>query len=818
MNRSHSEKRVLRNGLLCLTFTFLQPGAVAWPVEPIDFSRTIAPILEQHCVRCHSPVNEKGDISLATIDDLRDNGYVVAGEPDSSYLIDLITAADGDRPEMPKDGNPLAAEQVVLMRRWIAEGASWPEEVVVRAKAKADSAWWSLQPLATLQPPSPQAITAPWIANPIDRFVFAKLAEHQLRPNPPAGRRSLIRRATFDLIGLPPTPDEVEAFVSDPDPNAYERVIDRLLQSPHYGERWGRHWLDVVRFGESNGYERNFIINDLWPFRDYVIRSFDEDKPFDQFIREHLAGDFFGKDQPDVEVGTAFLVAGPYDDVGNQDAVQAAQIRADTIDEMIRATSEAFLGLTIGCARCHDHKFDPIQQRDYYGWYATFSAVRHGSRALATAEQQAARAAKLKPLEERRDGLTRQRDALLQTGMARAGERAAESTEQENSELATLNRELADVNREIAAIEPLPMVWVGTRNAGDARGPFHVFLGGSSQRKGDEVVPASLSVFNGMPQATAPADKTAADQSSAGGGHLPLGDSRRTFSYQLSADSSEAERRLALADWIAHRDNPLTPRVLANRLWHYHFGTGLVDTPSDFGYMGGRPTHPELLDWLAAQLRDHDWRLKPLHKLVMMSQTYQQSSELRDDAAKVDGDARLLWRFPPRRLSAEEIRDTMLFVSGKLDTTSGGPGFRLYHVMQDNVSTYVPLDEHGRETYRRAVYHQNIRASVIDLITDFDQPDCAFSTPNRAETTTPLQALTMLNHSFTLDMARFMAERLRREAGEDPTAQVQRIYALCYGRQPTEPETTACVELIGQHSLVALCRVILNTSELIYVN
>ena len=285
----------------------------------------------------------------------------------------------------------------------------------------------------------------------------------------------------------------------------------------------------------------------------------------------------------------------------------------------------------------------------------------------------------------------------------------------------------------------------------------------------------------------------------------------------MGVDSSEAERRVALANWIVHDDNPLTPRVLANRIWHYHFGTGIVATPSDFGFMGDRPSHAALLDWLAAKLVKDQWRIKPLHKAIMMSRTYRQASDYRDDAARIDGDARLLWRFPPRRLSAEEIRDTMLFVSGSLDTTKGGPGFRLYRYLRDNVSTYVPLDNHGVETYRRAVYHQNARAARTDLMTDFDQPDCAFSTPRRAETTTPLQALTTLNHSFTLDMALALADRIQGDAGDNHESQVQQLFALCYGRPPTEKETRACKDLIVQYGLSALCRVLLNTSELIYV-
>jgi hypothetical protein len=321
-----------------------------------------------------------------------------------------------------------------------------------------------------------------------------------------------------------------------------------------------------------------------------------------------------------------------------------------------------------------------------------------------------------------------------------------------------------------------------------APGPFHVFLGGSPQRVGDEVLPSSLSVFEGSPA-----------------------------SYKVEIAKPETDRRVALAKWITAKENPLTPRVLANRIWHYHFGTGIVDTPSDFGYMGGRPTHPELLDWLANELQQNGWKLKPLHRLIMTSQAYQQSSAWNEGTAREDGDSRLLWRFPTRRLSAEEVRDTLLSVVGKMDFKMGGPGFKLYEYQQDNVATYVPLDVHGPETYRRAVYHHNARAARVDVMTDFDCPDPAFSEPRRASTTTPLQALTLMNHSFSLDMAHAFAQRLESDAKTKP-AQVQRAFSLAYAREASADEIQAGVKLIKAHGLRAFCRVLLNSNELINLN
>lgn len=924
--------------------------------NPVDFAKQVAPVLEKKCLGCHNPNNAKGDISLSTMEEVlrSDSELVIPGKAlDSDLYLVATPEEEGEKPYMPEEGDPLTEEEAALLERWIDEGASWPDGLVLHEASKADKTWWAYQPLAEPEHDS------------IDAFIDEKLEEKGISRSGEADRRILIRRATYDLIGLPPTPEEVESFVEDDDPEAYGKLIDRLLASPHYGERWGRHWLDVVRFGESNGFERNVIIDNIWPFRDYVIRSINEDKPFDQFIREHIAGDVIGKGDPEVEIGSAFLVAGPYDNVGNQDPVQKAQIRANTLDEMISATGQAFLGMTVGCARCHDHKFDPISQKDYYQLYATFSGVKHGQRVLATPEEQRVHRETLAPLQSTKAEIEKElksvesaidargkeiageweakwtrpvvdrmgteerfapvtakfvrlvseatdknaatgngfridefeiwssgetpvnvalasngarasgaariiedfpdaygpqlaidgkagarfistsntltielkepteidrvlfssargeetpehgkflfvgeyrvevspdgknwnevahgRDRKPVTGSHRTARlRRAVTTPEDQEQLAEIRKRLAEVNRKIAAVPPLPAIWVGLRDPAMAKGPFHLFLGGSPQKKGDEVVPASLSTLEEV-----------------------------TPGYELAKEAKEEERRRELADWITHPENPLPARVLANRLWHYHFGTGIVDTPNDFGYMGGRPTHPELLDFLARRLRENGWRLKPMHRLIMLSESYRQSSEWRKEAADVDGDSRLLWRFPPRRLSAEEIRDTILFVSGKLDPAMGGKGFRLFRYLQDNVATYEPLDEHGPETYRRAVYHQNARASVVDLMTDFDQPDCAFSAPRRAETTTPLQALTMLNHDFTLDMAAALAERARNSGAKTPGEQLERVFRVAYQRSPDDEERRVAVEALESIGLEAFCRALLNSSELIYLD
>ena len=937
------------------------------PSRPrVSFEREVAPILERHCLRCHADADRKGGFSLTSRADLFDKRVVLPGRSSAGRLLALVTAAPGDKPRMPKDGTPLAPSEVDLLRRWVDEGAAWPAGLTLKDRTRADRSWWSLRPLAAGEPPSPPGMPAAWRVSPIDRYVFAALQARGLRPSPHADRRSLIRRLSYDLTGLPPTPEELAAFLQDRAPAAYERLVERLLASPHYGEHWGRHWLDIVRFGESNGFERNVIIPNAWPFRDYVIRSFNEDKPFSRMVEEHLAGDVLAPGDPAVEVGTTFLVCGPYDNVGNQDAVQAAQIRADTLDDIIRATGEAFLGLTLGCARCHDHKFDPVEMRDYYALYATFAGVQHGSRVIADPETEKALDARRRPLDEARRRAESERARLERAILERAQRRAdeysrewvrdpvsrygteetfppvtarwlrlvvagrddnpaartgfridefevwtspapgqparnvaaaaaggkaegrsrkaqdfdaaygaaltidgrfgdhwiaeeprltltfarperiervlfssdrpralgqhpttafvsdyvievsldgqswtrvadsrhrrpvspehrrrrlldRETTGDERTQLERLAEERDRAERALAQIPPPPSLWVGTHQQND--GPFRIFLGGSPQKPGPEVTPASLS--------------TLADVAPA---------------YSLPANSPHGERRLALARWLTAAENPLTPRVLANRLWHYHFGTGIVDTPGDFGVMGGRPTHPELLDWLAGQVRTGGWRLKRLHRLIVTSQAYRQSSAFRPEAARVDAASRYLWRFPPRRLSGEELRDTILSIAGRLDRRMGGPGFRLYDYLEDNVATYVPREKVGEETYRRAVYHQNARAARVDLLTDFDCPDNAFSASRRVYTTTPLQALTLLNHSFTLDMAAALAQRLRAEAGADPGAQAERAFALAFSRSPTPAERGETAEFIRKRGAEALARALLNANELLYVD
>jgi hypothetical protein len=556
-----------------------------------------------------------------------------------------------------------------------------------------------------------------WVRNPIDAFVLARLESHQLHPAPPAARATLVRRATLDLTGLPPTPAEVDAFVNDAGGDAYERLVDRLLASPRYGERWGRHWLDVVRFGESQGFERDKPRDHAWRYRDYVIQAFNADLPYDRFVREQVAGDVLAPKSPAAIVATGFLVCGPWDEVGHeqQGAVSRRRVREEELEDMIAAVGQTFLGLTLNCARCHSHKFDPIPQRDYYRVKAALEGVRPGDR-------------------------------------------------------------------------PLP--GGGTAycvNPGKAE-PTFVLRRGDVEKPEERVSAGALSAVGAL--------------------NADLG---------LAPDAPEGERRRKLADWLASPDNPLTARVMVNRLWQYHFGRGLVASASDFGYNGDRPTHAVLLDWLASELLRSGWSVKHMQRLIMLSATYRQSAGPSPEAAAVDADNRLVWRFPPRRLEAEAVRDAMLAVSGRLNAAMGGPSYRPFRMTVFNSTFYTLLDETTPEMQRRTVYRMNIDSAKNPVLDALDCPDPSVKAPRRAVTTTPLQALGLMNNAFVLRQARHFAERVRHEAGSEPGPQVALAYRLALSRPPTESESDRAVIHVREHGIESLCWVLLNASEFLYL-
>ncbi len=1076
--------------------------------HPVDFAKDVKPLLERSCYKCHGAEKQKGklrlDLKAPALKGGSSGAAIVPGKGAESPLIVAVSGIDEDL-VMPEKGDRLTVEEVGVLRRWIDDGASWPDD----GSATNDplKTHWSFIPIARPEPPKVDDAGA----NPIDAFIAAKLREKALKPSPPADRRTLIRRVYFDVIGLPPSPEEVESFVADPDPQAYEKLIDRLLASPRYGERWGRHWLDVVRFAESNGFETNQPRPNAWPYRDYVIHAFNDDLPYDQFIREQLAGDAFGAD-----AATGFLVGGAYDEVKSPDPVLTANQRADELHDMVGTTSATFLALTVNCARCHNHKFDPIPQTDYYALKAVFAGVRHGERDMRPPDfaerQQAAESARaelepilarlgqLAPLartarsvvidDQTTEGfveLEKARgtaDHAAGTGRGEADQAGDQNTQQnigksyrwwedvagktvaayapkvagrfrvwlswgcgwhtQASDMTYLldadgdpastgdQSEIAHIDQRMFADgtgEPLPdkSLWSSFREAGihdftpttrllvragpdaapvtadtvifeeateeipvvstphlraqvtrgenverfapvEARfirfnirattgaepcldelevfatdghnvardatptssgdyagNPFHQLAHINDGQYGNEHSWISNESGKGWVQLELPKvltiervvwsrdrdpqprydDRVATDYDVAistdgqtwrivagSADRLPknyphkvdpirtrtglspnelveaasleqrraelekklreafaspkayagvLGNPEETFRFNrgdpmqprekmapgslsrfpnawtLPVEAKDQDRRLTLAKWITSPENPLTARVMVNRLWHYHFGAGLVDTPSDFGLNGARPTHPELLDWLASEFVARAWSVKAMQRLILTSATYQQASDATDAGLAVDAGDRFLWRFPPRRLEAEPLRDSILAVSGQLDLSMGGPGFDLFDPNTNYVKVYQTKTKFEPGDFRRMVYQAKPRAELDTFFGAFDCPDAGQSQPKRTSSTTPLQALNLMNSAFLLGQAQFLADRLKHEAGRDPTAQVTRAFGLLFGRGPTTEEASAATNLISQQGLPVFCRALYNTNEFITI-
>jgi hypothetical protein len=793
---------------------WLLAGSLA--AAPVSFQKDVRPILQARCATCHPSGHGASGISTETYRDLIEGNLIVPGKPEESILLRVVSPP---RVRMPKTGAPLSAREVEIIRQWIAGGASGDS-------VAQPSTWWSLRPLT----PGPH--------NSIDAYLTNRLRQEGLSYSPPASRATLIRRLTFNLHGLPPTPAEIEAFVNDKSPDAYSKLIDRLLASPRYGERWARHWLDIVHYADSHGYDKDKPRPNAWPYRDAVIRAFNEDLPYSDFVRYQLAGDVLAPNNPRAFELTGFLAAGPWDFVGHQELKEGATdknlTRSLDRDDMVATTISTFVSLTAHCARCHDHKFDPIPQEDYYRLQAVFAGIDRADRpydddpqvfaqrrALLAERQQLRR--QLQPWLDRIEFATspeivaldiRISDATLLLAHLGAPKNAAEQAEKQRLEqrlntdrqarlrlvealvgpepyaqAARLKADLAALDARLAALPAPRHVYSGSsdfdrtgnfRPALDPR-PIHLLQRGNVSSPGPLVTAGALRLLPGLPHEI---------------GDLP-----------------EGQRRAALARWITHPDNVLTWRSIVNRVWQYHFGVGLVDSPSDFGRMGSRPSHPELLDWLALWFRDQaKGSLKQLHRLILLSAAYQQSSAHRPDAAQIDADNRLLWRMNRIRLDAESIRDATLAAAGKIDFTMGGPGVRLFHFKDDHspVYDYAAFDPDQPAAYRRSIYRFIVRSVPDPFLERLDCPDPSLQTPKRNTTLTAIQALALWNNPFMVRMAAHIGQRT---AG-DPNA----LALLLWGRPATAAESALFQQYAARHGAANLARLLLNSNEFLFVD
>lgn len=714
-------------------------GSVELGSGNIDYLHQVRPILRQHCYRCHGAERDRGGLRL----DIKSEAFrggdffgpsIVAGDAEDSPLVQFVADPEADL-QMPPEQR-LSESEIAILVRWVNEGAVWPDGVDL-AEREDRRDHWAFKPLAKVMPPlpslgTPSADTPPadatgtaaaahegWGRGAIDAFVLAGLHQAGLQPAAPAAPVDWLRRVTLNLTGLPPTPEQAADFLHDlqqqVDPQAaYAAVVQRLLDSPRYGERWAQHWLDVVRYADTHGFEVNTERPNAWPYRDYVIDAFNRDTPYDQFVREQIVGDALGQD-----AATGFLVTAsvllPAQIGADEPSKRLA--RQDAIDEIVVNIGQTFLGLSVGCARCHDHKFDPISHADYFGMQALVAGVEYGERELATA------------------------------GTAMPG----------------------------------PAVgFVGRFRQPDT---IHRLLRGDPELPREEIAPAVIQ---------------------------SLGD------VALTAQASDQARRQALADWLVQADHPLTARVMVNRIWQAHFGTGIVATPSDLGRSGMPPSHPELLDWLAGEFIRSGWSVKHMQRLITLSATYRQLSDHDPAAAAIDAEARLLWRFPPRRLTAEELRDSMLAASGRLNLEMGGPGFNLFD-KRGGLSGFRPVESYQGDGLRRMIYAHKVRRERDAVFGAFDSPDGGQSAARRAESTTPIQALNLFNSRFTLEESAALATRIQYEVGSDPSAQLQQAWMIVLGRQPTPDESELAKPLVQQHGLTMLCRVLFNCNEFLFL-
>jgi cytochrome c553 len=980
--------------------------ALSCATQAADFETEVRPLLQKHCVECHGAKKQKGELRLDARSFAFKGGHggpaVAPGDKTSSLLFKRITSRDEDE-MMPPTGERLSPGEIEKIAAWIQEGALWTETEADRAASRDTRAGhWAVQPLRSSFPPEAG----------VDYFIRRGLDEKGLSMAPQADRRTLIRRLYFDLTGLPPTPEQVEQFEADPSPEAYEKLVETLLASPRYGERWARHWLDIAHYADTHGFERDQLRPNAWRYRDYVIQSLNADKPYDQFLREQIAGDILASEKSDSIIATGFLAAGPWDFVGQVEArseVLKRAARAGDLDDMVTQVITSTMAITINCARCHDHKLDPISQKEYFSLQAVFAGLKRDNReirageteriqnekkglesALAEARKQIAkingeafdladmvaggdgrgsgikgtgivlgkgafskektgyqrniapntlqepaydksktaprmikgvflpngsdpenRSVKITPEVSlpdipkttgdawdaiREGGLNAQvhakigavdfrsaghsllgihanggivfdLDEVRKAGgganlvfTAQAGFGASPSVASTKADFTVyvdgtkaLERTGLKKNDTLNVEVKLPasarFLTLMATDGGDGIGSDLFFLG--DPRLAPELAPAALTdaargelerlkaeasrlekAVKSLPQpeqvyAVTSAATPPVVRIHVRGNPEQEGDEVQpaSFAWSTHAPASlgdnatpEGQRRLALAKWITDPGNPLTRRVIVNRLWQHLFGRGIVPTPSDFGLGGQPPSHPELLDWLAQELLANGWSLKKLQRLILLSDSYrQQSSTPNPGAQSLDASNRLVWRQNPRRLDAESLRDSVLSTSGRLNLAAGGPGFRDFKYTEAYAPIYEYKTEDDPEVQKRSIYRFVVRTTPHQFLTTLDCPDPANLTPVRSQTTTALQALTLSNNAFMLQQARHLAARAENETAPGQAA-VRRAFQLALLRHPTHPELKAAERLASEQGLFALCRMLLNANEFMYLD
>ena len=866
------------------------PGAAQ--TGPGTFADQIRPIMERTCWNCHGEAAQLSDLDLRTRDGALAGGArgpaIVPGDAEGSRLYRFVAGLD--QPAMPMSGEPLTDAELAAVRAWIDEGAHWDAGGATDADAALATLenselppgardYWAFQP--PVQTPVPASDV---YAHPVDRFLDAARLTADVDAAPRADRLTLLRRAYLDLIGLPPTPEQVEAFLADTERGAWERLIEELLDSPHYGERWGRHWLDVARYADTDGFEQDYVRVNAWRYRDYVIDAFNRDKPYNQFLREQIAGDELDHVTDETLIATGFLRAGPRVNFREKDNPER---RHDYLDDVLATIGRGVLGMTVHCARCHDHKFDPILQKDYYSMQASiFGYVEIDQPLLDRAEADAWRAAnadidrRQQPLRDEIDAIeTPYRDQLRAEMIRRrfpenvqvaAFKPEAERTPGEQllaAQVLTINplrsrvaealrpedaARVRDLRAQFAALEEQrppepPMAHIVTD--GDYRfapdGPGDGVIGCPECRMPPDVEGTFLWEEGGPPYEAPPSYfLIRGDPFSPGSemspGFLTVAAHGDPPTEIPRSDSRTSGRRLALAEWIASRDNPLTARVIVNRIWHHHFGRGIVRTLDNLGRMGDAPTHPELLDWLAVEFMDRGWSIKEMHRLLMTSEAYRMASSFAPDAnVAADRENRLLWRYHEQRLEAEILRDAIMTVSGGIDLTIGGPAI-FPHIPSDILfqsdgkgfwcgspepgrritapATGIWCEEPDRpEVWRRSVYVFRRRSLGFPFFDTFDLPDQNQTAAARNVSTVSTQALTLMNNPFVLNQAELFAERLERESPGDVDAQIKRAYLIALTRQPTDAEMAIARDLIAEQSLVDFTHVMMNLNEFLYL-